>query len=164
MHHHHRPRRRYPIQLAHRQPRRAEVDGIETPRQQRRAGVLQLAGGIGKARDDFLQRAQPAPEPAIGIAAVEVADVDRVPHRAFHQVAVAFDHAGHQDLVAEGVDHHRVGPWRHLRRAADRKDLAVAYRDMGRFRLRRFHREDLARDEYLRARRVVMGHRWLHEL
>jgi len=135
------------VQLAHRQPAAAKEDGIEPPGQQRGLRVGQGTLGLGQAGQHGVQRAQAGPQPPVGIAAVKVAQVDRIPHGAFHQVAVGLDQAGHEHLAAQVVDSLGIGPGGHVGLPAHRQHRAVPHGHMGGLWLGRVHGEDGARRE-----------------
>ena len=82
---------------------------------------------------------------SFGGTAVSGADVRQRPHHALHDVAMALDETGKQDLVLEPViEPAAAGEACEFGLAADRDDPALAHGDVGRKRPRWVHGYDLA--------------------
>ena len=152
MHHHDRPGDRDPVEVLSRELVVADMQGIEAPGEQRRFGVGHGGLGLAQPGDDGVDIGKPLDQLAFRRTAVERADIGRRPDHALHDMAVALDKAGQQDLVGEAVIDLGIDAAADLVQAADRDDAAVAHRDMGGGRPRRVHGQDLAGREDHRFR------------
>ena len=125
-------------------PASVEEQRVETPRQQRLVGVGQRALGLLHPADDLVDGRKPGVDHAVGRHPIVEADVDLVPSAAFATVAVAFDQAGHDDLVREAVVDLVRSPARELFERSGAEDPAVANRDVARNGTADVHGDDLA--------------------
>ena len=145
MHHPDRPFGRDAVEIGAAHAPRAEIDRVESPADDRLRRIGERLLGLAQAFDDRLDRGHARPDAAIRVHAVVIADVDVGPHRAFEQVAVALDQAGHQHLVGEARVEPVRAPAGEVVEAAGAEDAAVAYRDVRRLGAGRVHREDALR-------------------
>ena len=111
-------RRRDPVEMFGDETLPREVDGVETPGPQRRRRVVEGGVGLPQPFDHFVDGAAAGPDPAVGVAVVEVADVEVLPDAAGHRMGMGLDETGKEGRVAVAVVDlgHRVVGAQHLER------------------------------------------------
>ena len=103
--HHDRPRRRDLVQMPAGKLLAADVQGIETPCEQRRIRIGKLVGGFPQSLDDPFNVADTLNEKPFRGATVTCPDVRHRPDDPFHDMAVTFHEARKQDFVGKSAIH-----------------------------------------------------------
>ena len=122
----------------------AEIDRVEAPADQRLGRAAQMRLGLAQPLDHRLDRAGARPDATIRVAAIVKAAIDIAPVDALAEMAVAFDKARQDHLVAEALIEIEAAPTPEFIKGAGAQDAAIAHRDMGGVGAGRIHGDDAA--------------------